>query len=48
MVSNCFVSHIFLQVLRVGLMGCNSSKVNVDKVLEALADALKHCHKSRV
>uniref|UniRef100_A0A8C2H5U7 Alanine--glyoxylate aminotransferase n=2 Tax=Cyprinus carpio TaxID=7962 RepID=A0A8C2H5U7_CYPCA len=35
-------------VLRVGLMGCNSSKANVDKVLEALADALKHCHKSRV
>ncbi|XP_056598386.1 alanine--glyoxylate aminotransferase-like isoform X4 [Triplophysa dalaica] len=35
-------------VLRVGLMGCNSSKTNVDKVLEALADALKHCHKSRV
>ncbi|XP_016419923.1 serine--pyruvate aminotransferase-like, partial [Sinocyclocheilus rhinocerous] len=35
-------------VLRVGLMGCNSSKANVDKVLEALAEALKHCHKSRV
>ncbi|ROI15278.1 Serine--pyruvate aminotransferase, mitochondrial [Anabarilius grahami] len=35
-------------VLRVGLMGCNSSKANVDMVLEALADALKHCHKSRV
>ncbi|TRY54574.1 hypothetical protein DNTS_001575 [Danionella cerebrum] len=35
-------------VLRVGLMGCNSSKANVDKVLEALADALKHCHKSKV
>uniref|UniRef100_A0A671T0M6 Alanine--glyoxylate and serine--pyruvate aminotransferase a n=1 Tax=Sinocyclocheilus anshuiensis TaxID=1608454 RepID=A0A671T0M6_9TELE len=33
-------------VLRVGLMGCNSSKANVDKVLEALTDALKHCHKS--
>uniref|UniRef100_A0AAY4E4S6 Alanine--glyoxylate aminotransferase n=1 Tax=Denticeps clupeoides TaxID=299321 RepID=A0AAY4E4S6_9TELE len=35
-------------VLRVGLMGCNSSKPNVDMVLAALADALKHCHKSRV
>uniref|UniRef100_A0A673N6H5 Alanine--glyoxylate aminotransferase n=1 Tax=Sinocyclocheilus rhinocerous TaxID=307959 RepID=A0A673N6H5_9TELE len=35
-------------VLCVGLMGCNSSKANVEKVLEALADALKHCHKSRV
>lgn len=41
-------SHVVSQVLRVGLMGCNSSKTNVDKVLEALADALKHCHKSRV
>uniref|UniRef100_A0A6Q2YKG1 Alanine--glyoxylate aminotransferase n=1 Tax=Esox lucius TaxID=8010 RepID=A0A6Q2YKG1_ESOLU len=36
------------QVLRVGLMGCNSSKASVDMVLEALKDALKHCHKSRV
>lgn len=44
---NLSFSHVS-QVLRVGLMGCNSSKANVDKVLEALADALKHCHKSRV
>ncbi|KAM3850233.1 alanine--glyoxylate and serine--pyruvate aminotransferase a [Diretmus argenteus] len=35
-------------VLRVGLMGCNSSKAGVDMVLGALKDALKHCHKSRV
>lgn len=35
-------------VLRVGLMGCNSTKDNVDMVLEALKDALKHCHKSKV
>ncbi|XP_062371548.1 alanine--glyoxylate and serine--pyruvate aminotransferase a [Sardina pilchardus] len=35
-------------VLRVGLMGCNSTKSNVDMILAALADALKHCHKSRV
>uniref|UniRef100_A0A668AK80 Alanine--glyoxylate aminotransferase n=1 Tax=Myripristis murdjan TaxID=586833 RepID=A0A668AK80_9TELE len=35
-------------VLRVGLMGCNSSKANVDMVLTALKNALKHCHKSRV
>uniref|UniRef100_A0A7N8YN92 Alanine--glyoxylate aminotransferase n=1 Tax=Mastacembelus armatus TaxID=205130 RepID=A0A7N8YN92_9TELE len=35
-------------VLRVGLMGCNSSKANVDMVLGALKDALKHCHKSKV
>lgn len=37
-----------LQVLRVGLMGCNSSKANVDMVLAALKDALKNCHKSKV
>ncbi|KAL1023366.1 hypothetical protein UPYG_G00039880 [Umbra pygmaea] len=36
------------QVLRVGLMGCNSSKASVDMVLKALRDALKHCHKSKV
>ncbi|XP_072294985.1 alanine--glyoxylate and serine--pyruvate aminotransferase a [Eucyclogobius newberryi] len=35
-------------VLRVGLMGCNSTKANVDMVLVALKDALKHCHKSKV
>uniref|UniRef100_A0A8C6M0W5 Alanine--glyoxylate aminotransferase n=1 Tax=Nothobranchius furzeri TaxID=105023 RepID=A0A8C6M0W5_NOTFU len=35
-------------VLRVGLMGCNSSEANVDMVLAALRDALKHCHKSKV
>ncbi|KAJ8357002.1 hypothetical protein SKAU_G00197960 [Synaphobranchus kaupii] len=34
-------------VLRVGLMGYNCSKTNVDLVLLALADALKHCHKSK-
>lgn len=36
------------QVLRVGLMGCNSSKASVDMVLAALKDALTHCHKSKV
>ncbi|XP_029003294.1 alanine--glyoxylate and serine--pyruvate aminotransferase a [Betta splendens] len=35
-------------VLRVGLMGCNSSRANVDMVLAALKDALRHCHKSKV
>ncbi|KAJ3599853.1 hypothetical protein NHX12_033807 [Muraenolepis orangiensis] len=35
-------------VLRVGLMGCNSSRASVDMVLNALKDALKHCHKSKV
>ncbi|KAL4630703.1 serine-pyruvate aminotransferase-like [Arapaima gigas] len=34
-------------VLRVGLMGYNSTKANADKVLAALKDALKHCHKSK-
>uniref|UniRef100_A0A3Q3E033 Alanine--glyoxylate aminotransferase n=1 Tax=Hippocampus comes TaxID=109280 RepID=A0A3Q3E033_HIPCM len=35
-------------VLRVGLMGCNSSITNADLVLAALRDALTHCHKSKV
>uniref|UniRef100_A0A665UZP6 Alanine--glyoxylate aminotransferase n=1 Tax=Echeneis naucrates TaxID=173247 RepID=A0A665UZP6_ECHNA len=35
-------------VLRVGLMGYNSSTANVDMVLAAIKDALKHCHKSKV
>ncbi|XP_023678041.1 alanine--glyoxylate and serine--pyruvate aminotransferase b [Paramormyrops kingsleyae] len=34
-------------VLRVGLMGYNCSKDNADKVFAALADALKHCPKSK-
>lgn len=38
----------FFQVLRVGLMGCNSSEASVDMVLAALKEALKHCHKSKV
>ncbi|KAI5628315.1 alanine--glyoxylate and serine--pyruvate aminotransferase a, partial [Silurus asotus] len=36
------------KVLRVGLMGCNSNKDNVDMILEALSEALRHCHKSKV
>ncbi|XP_035032287.1 alanine--glyoxylate and serine--pyruvate aminotransferase a [Hippoglossus stenolepis] len=35
-------------VLRVGLMGCNSSKAHVDMVLAALKDALKHCHENKL
>uniref|UniRef100_A0A3Q3VZV7 Alanine--glyoxylate aminotransferase n=1 Tax=Mola mola TaxID=94237 RepID=A0A3Q3VZV7_MOLML len=35
-------------VLRVGLMGCNSSRASVDMVLAALKDALNHCHRSKV
>ncbi|XP_057696450.1 alanine--glyoxylate and serine--pyruvate aminotransferase a isoform X3 [Corythoichthys intestinalis] len=35
-------------VLRVGLMGCNSTISSADMVLAALRDALTHCHKSKV
>lgn len=33
-------------VLRIGLMGINSTKANADLVLQALKDALKNCEKS--
>ncbi|NWU44879.1 SPYA protein, partial [Hylia prasina] len=36
------------KVLRIGLMGCNSTSDNVDRVLRALQDALKRCHRSRL
>lgn len=36
------------QVLRVGLMGCNSSKSKVDMVLAALKDALRNCHENKL
>lgn len=36
------------QVLRIGLMGCNSTRDNVHRVLRALQDALKRCHRSRL
>ncbi|NXL82069.1 SPYA protein, partial [Leptocoma aspasia] len=36
------------KVLRIGLMGCNSTRGNVDRVLGALQDALKRCHRSRL
>ncbi|XP_076833167.1 alanine--glyoxylate and serine--pyruvate aminotransferase b [Brachyhypopomus gauderio] len=35
------------RVIRVGLMGYNCSKLNADKALLALADALKHCPKRK-
>ncbi|MGH0175352.1 UNVERIFIED_CONTAM: hypothetical protein FKN15_070512 [Acipenser sinensis] len=35
-------------VLRVGLMGYNCTKANADLVLQALGDALQHCHKNKV
>ncbi|NXC72472.1 SPYA protein, partial [Anhinga anhinga] len=36
------------KVLRIGLMGCNSTSGNVDRVLRALQDALGHCRRSRL
>ncbi|KAM6258395.1 alanine--glyoxylate aminotransferase isoform 1-T2 [Porphyrio hochstetteri] len=36
------------KVLRIGLMGCNSSSSNVDRVLRALRDALRCCRRSRL
>ncbi|XP_019398587.1 PREDICTED: serine--pyruvate aminotransferase isoform X2 [Crocodylus porosus] len=36
------------KVLRIGLMGYNSTKFNINRVLHALKDALQHCHKSKI
>ncbi|NXP28773.1 SPYA protein, partial [Scytalopus superciliaris] len=36
------------KVLRIGLMGCNSTPENVNRVLRALRDALGSCHRSRL
>ncbi|XP_053565881.1 alanine--glyoxylate aminotransferase [Bombina bombina] len=36
------------KVLRIGLMGYNSTKTNVDRVLEALRNALQHCPKNKM
>ncbi|XP_063771847.1 alanine--glyoxylate aminotransferase [Pseudophryne corroboree] len=36
------------KVLRIGLMGYNSTKTNVDRVLDALRDALQHCTKNKM
>ncbi|KAE8604528.1 hypothetical protein XENTR_v10014735 [Xenopus tropicalis] len=36
------------KVLRIGLMGYNSTQANVDRVLEALRDALQHCPKNKM
>ncbi|NXV22791.1 SPYA protein, partial [Cepphus grylle] len=36
------------KVLRIGLMGCNSTSGNVDRVLRALRDALRCCRRSRL
>lgn len=36
------------KVLRIGLMGYNSTKRNIDLVLNALRDALQHCPKNKM
>ncbi|KAM3929865.1 alanine--glyoxylate aminotransferase isoform 1-T1 [Leptodactylus fuscus] len=36
------------KVLRIGLMGYNSTKANVERVLSALRDALQHCPKNKM
>ncbi|XP_007441293.2 serine--pyruvate aminotransferase [Python bivittatus] len=36
------------KVLRIGLMGYNSTKSNVDRVLHAMGDALQHCLKNKL
>ncbi|NXT13664.1 SPYA protein, partial [Prunella fulvescens] len=36
------------KVLRIGLMGCNSTRGNVERVLGALRDALQRCPRSRL
>ncbi|XP_073530629.1 alanine--glyoxylate aminotransferase isoform X2 [Phyllobates terribilis] len=36
------------KVLRIGLMGYNSTKTNVDRVLNALRDALQRCPKNKM
>ncbi|NXV80523.1 SPYA protein, partial [Atlantisia rogersi] len=36
------------KVLRIGLMGCNSTSSNVERVLSALRDALRCCRHSRL
>ncbi|XP_068939741.1 alanine--glyoxylate aminotransferase [Petaurus breviceps papuanus] len=35
-------------VLRIGLLGCNSTKANVDRVILALKDALQSCPKNKL
>ncbi|XP_012320482.2 alanine--glyoxylate aminotransferase isoform X1 [Aotus nancymaae] len=36
------------KVLRIGLMGCNATRENVDLVIEALREALQHCPKKKL
>lgn len=36
------------KVLRIGLLGCNATRENVDRIAEALREALQHCPKNRL
>lgn len=36
------------QVLRIGLLGCNATRENVDRVVHALQEALQHCPKGKL
>ncbi|XP_059249874.1 alanine--glyoxylate aminotransferase isoform X2 [Mustela nigripes] len=36
------------KVLRIGLLGCNATRENVDRVIHALQEALKHCPRSKM
>lgn len=36
------------KVLRIGLLGCNATRENVDRIAEALRGALQHCPKNRL
>lgn len=36
------------QVLRIGLLGCNATRKNVDLVIEALKEALRHCPRNKL
>nr|XP_031530537.1 LOW QUALITY PROTEIN: serine--pyruvate aminotransferase [Vicugna pacos] len=36
------------KVLRIGLLGCNATRENVDRVTEALQEALQHCPRNKL
>lgn len=36
------------QVLRIGLLGCNATRENVDRVTHALQEALRHCPRHKL
>ncbi|XP_016059105.1 PREDICTED: serine--pyruvate aminotransferase [Miniopterus natalensis] len=36
------------KVLRIGLLGCNATRENVDRVIEALEEALQHCPRNKL